>query len=88
MQLVVAVAGPAGSTKAAAEEADENVIQATGEFDLGEEQPGEGGEGFMDLGAAIGNKVGQHDRPLMPELLGDMAPYVWCHSSFYMGQNS
>lgn len=29
-----------------------------GEFDLGEEQAGEGGEGFMDLGAAIGNKVG------------------------------
>lgn len=34
-----------------------------GEFDLGEEQAGEGGEGFMDLGAAIGNKVGQHDQP-------------------------
>lgn len=78
--ICLAGPGPAGLAGPAAEEADGTVIQAMGEFDLGEEQPGEGGEGFMDLGAAIGNKVGQHGRPLTPEVVSDMAVHVWCHS--------
>ena len=48
----------AGSKGTAAEVADDGEVQAMGEMDLGEEQPGEGGEGFMDLSAAIDNKVG------------------------------
>ena len=63
----LAGAGPAAAMGRAAEEAGENEIQATGEFDLGEEQPGEGGEGFMDLGATIDNKVAQHHQPAYPQ---------------------
>ena len=61
-------ASPAGAIGAAVGEADDNEIQAMGEFDLGEDQAGEGGEGFMDLGADIGNKVGLHDQLILAML--------------------
>ena len=66
----LAGAGPAAAMGSAAEDAEEAEIQATGEFDLGEEQPGEGGEGFMDLGASIDNKVTQHSQPDFPRAHG------------------
>lgn len=51
-----------------------------GEFDLGEEQAGEGGEGFMDLGAAIGNKVAQRDHPTSAKLAWQMMLQLHCPS--------